>query len=180
MSTDYDGLALETTGGVMIEARDQFTRPNDTTAYVANDVLARTTSSTATDRLPGLILASRDGGGGYIVGWAVSISGTGMTPRIRVHLYNASQPSVALNGDNAVFVESDANQYEWVTSFDLENLALASGAGADMTRAAREDLRIPFVCSPDDRKLYYRYELLDADTPAALTFVRTVARVDAN
>jgi len=103
-----------------------------------------------------------------------------MTPRVRVHLYNVDQPSTALNGDNDVFVQSDANQYAWVASFDLAALALSAGAGADMTRAVRDDLRIPFVCAPNDRNLYYRYEVLDADTPAALVWVRTVARVDAN
>jgi hypothetical protein len=180
MGSDLKGFDVEATGGVMIEARDAFTRPADTTAYTAADVLAKTTSSTATEPLPGLVVAREAGGGGYLVGWSLSISGTGMTPRVRVHLYNTAQPATALNGDNGAFVELDANQYNFVASFDLPALALNAGAGADMTRAVRDDLRIPFVCADGDRKLYYRYQVLDADTPAASTWHRTVVKVDAN
>lgn len=180
MGSDLRGFDVETTGGVMIEARDQWTRPSNATAYDANDVIAKSATSTATVALPGLILALRPGGGGYLVGWSLSTNDTGMTPRVRVHLYNVPKPASALNGDNAVFVELDANQYNWVASFDLPAMVLAAGAGADMTRAVRDDLRIPFKCADGDNKLYYRYEILDADTPAASTWFRTVAEVDAN
>lgn len=180
MGSDIKGLDVETTGGVMIEARDQWNRPADTTAYDANDVIAKSTSSTATVRLPGLVLARSPGRGGYIVGWSLSTNDTGMTPRIRVHLYNVPKPASALNGDNSVFIRLDANQYHWVASFDLPAMALSAGAGADMTCAVRDDLRIPFKCADGDTQLYYRYETLDADTPASATFFRTVALVDAN
>lgn len=180
MGSDIRGLDVATTGGVMIEARDQWVRPADATEYTANDVMAKSTASTATVLLPGLIVAHRPGGGGYIVGWSLSASGTGLTPRVRVHLYNVPKPGAALNGDNSVFVELDANQNDWIASFDLVAMALSSGTGADMTRSVRDDLRIPFKCADGDNKLYYRYEILDTDTPAASTWFRTVARVDAN
>ena len=181
MKTDWDRQDnVRPTGGVMVEVHDAFARPADATAYTAADVLAESTGTTATSRLRGLSLARRRGGGGYLVSWAVSTNDTGMTPRIRVHLYTVSQPTAALNGDNAVFVELDANQAQWVASFDLVALTLSAGAGADMTRAVRDDLRIPFVCATNDDKLYYRYELLDADTPAAGDWIRTIARADAN
>jgi hypothetical protein len=181
MITDYDGQdQVLPTVGVMIEARDAFARPANATAYDANDVLAESASTTATSRLRGLPLARHLGGGGYLVFWSVSVNDTGMTPRIRVHLYTVTQPTSALNGDNVVFVQLAANAPQWVASFDLPALALSAGAGADMTRATRDDLRIPFVCATNDDKVYYRYELLDADTPAAGDWIRTTARADAN
>ena len=180
MGSDFKGFDLTATGGVMIEDHDAFQRLANTTAYAADDVLARTASDTDTDPLHGLTVARQDGGGGYIVGWSLSISGTGMTPRVRVHLFSVPSPATAIAGDNLAFAEYDANEYEFVKSFDLPNLVLNSGTGADMTRSVRDDLRIPFRCADNSRKLYYRYQILDGDTPAASTWVRTSVLVDGN
>lgn len=180
LDTDRNRGGVKAAGGVFVEQRDSFTRPADTTAYGIGDVLSATTSNTGTTALRGLELARTNGGSGYITSWAVTVNHTTFLPRIRVHLYTVAAPTTALNGDNGAFVELDANVPEWVASFDLPNFVLSAGAGADMVRAVRDDLRIPFKCATTDSYLYYRYEVLDAATPASGKTVRTVVRADIN
>lgn len=168
-------------GSVMegMEERDSFARPNDATPYAAGDALAAATSDTATTPLRGLTLARVAGGAGYITYWRITVNHTTFLPRIRVHLYTVAAPTTALNGDNAAFTELDANQPVRIGHFDLPNLALSAGAGSDVVRASRDDLRLAFKCDAADTKVYYRYEVLDSATPAALKTVRTCGRSEA-
>jgi hypothetical protein len=161
------------------EARDEFTRPNDANAYLANDVVSEDTNDTATTALRGLTLARKVGGGGYITFWELAVDHTTFLPRVRVHLYTHAAPVSALPGDNTLMVRKYANMPQKIGSFDLPALTLPGGAGAhDMVYALRDDLRIPFKCATADTKVYYRYEVLDAATPAANKKFYTTARAD--
>lgn len=166
-------------GGKGIEARDEFTRPDDATAYIADDVISATTSDTATTALRGLTLARKVGGTGYLRFWEIAVDHTTFLPRIRVHLYTVAAPTTALPGDNTLMVRKYANMPQKVGSFDMPALALPGGAGAhDMVYAVKDDLNIAFKCDAADTKLYYRYETLDAATPANLKKFYTIARAD--
>lgn len=166
-------------GGKGLEARDEFTRPNDATPYAADDVISADTSDTGTTPLRGLTLARKQGGTGYIRYWEISTDHTTFLPRIRVHLFTVAAPTTAVPGDNVLMVRKYANMPQRVYSFDMPALALPPGAGAhDMVYAIKDDLNVAFKCDAADTKIYYRYELLDAATPAAQKKVYTIARSD--
>lgn len=85
-------------------ASDSFSRPANTTAYAAGDLVAN--SATAGSVTP----LSWNVGEGKIVGVRISKSGTGVTGAdIDLHLYDAT-PTVA-NGDNGAWSSNKAADY---------------------------------------------------------------------
>lgn len=142
----------------------EFTRPGDTTAYTANDVVSNSTVTSALNQVPNF--ARVNGGGGYIVGARVSTDKKSITPRIRIHLFNASNPTVA--ADNAAWRDSYADASKRLGYFDMP--AMSTGADAtnsDMSRSLDMTLRVPFVAAAGTRSIYYLLETLDAFTPAS-------------
>lgn len=163
-------------GGKGLEDRDSFVRPANTDIYTAADVIAADTSDTDTTPLRSLALARISGGSGWLTSFMLTVDHTAFIVRVRVHLFTGATPPTALAGDNAPFAELAANVAEYIDSFDLPTTVLSAGAGADMVKASRNDLRIPFVAS--DANIYYRLETLDADTPANAATFRITARSD--
>lgn len=162
-------------GGQVIVVTDTWSRPNDATAYSANDRIGATTSDSGTTALRGLAIARVAGGSGYVTYWCLDTNLTTFLGTVRVHLYNVAQPASAIAGDNAAFAAKFANSLQHIGQFDLPTLALPAGAGSDLVRAFRDDLRIPFKCAAGDTNIYYAYELLNAPTPTNnQTFNETV------
>ena len=154
---------LGETGGKIVRVTGTFTRPADTTAYAANDVVSNSTSSTT---LVTLSSAARvNAGTGYIVGCRVATNKKSITPRIRVHVNNASNPTVAADNVQAKTVYADISKR--IGSFDLSAMATsADTTNSDMSAATDWTLRIPFKAAADTA-LYVWLETLDAFTPAS-------------
>lgn len=165
-------------GGQSIEVTDDFQRPNDATAYAANDRIASTTSNTGTTPLRGLALLRVAAGTAYLTYWRLVVDHTTFLATIRVHLFKTAAPATAVNGDNAAFVKSYANNPNYIGSFDLPTLALP--AGADMVETVRDDLRLPIHAAGGDTNIYYALEILAAATPAALKHFYSTVRADVN
>ena len=96
-------------GEAVVAAASQFTRPADTTAYAAGDLVAN--STTAGSVTPLSFTVSRVAGGtGLIRRARLKKSGTSTTnAQFRLHLY-ASAPTIA-NGDNGAWSTSGAATY---------------------------------------------------------------------
>jgi len=140
--------------------RASFTRPANTTAYAAGDVvngdgvLVPVTVAGA---------ARRDGGSGVIEYVALETNNVTVTNgTFRVHFFNASHATAA---DNAAFASLHANRAAYVGFADLTILVAdsASATGAQ----TQVDVNIPFVCASDDDDLYAVVVATGAYTPAS-------------
>ena len=133
------------------------TRPADTTAYSVNDVVSNSTSAGTVWSFAGF-----PGSGGYLVKARVASNlVTGMTPRLRLYLFNAA-PTGVLN-DNAANTEPVYADESWkvgLIDFDAMDNSMA---GADSSESQRDDLRLEF----SGHTLSGVLVTLDAFTPAS-------------
>jgi len=151
-------------GGAIVRVTGTFTRPADTTAYAANDIVSNSTGGSTLVTLSNALRVNA--GTGYIVGCRVATNKKSITPRIRVHVYNASNPTVSVDNAAAQFKYADISKR--VGSFDLP--AMSTGAdttNSDMSAATDWTLRIPTKAAASDTALYVLLETLDAYTPAS-------------
>lgn len=147
-------------GGKTVPVQTSFTRPSDANDYAANDAVSNSTSATTVMTFTGAARVS--GGSGYIVRASVIHEKASVTPRMRLHLYNAT-PGTVFN-DNATFantyaIESAASYLGYI-DFD----AMASNGSTDSSKSQNETVRKPFKCNAD-ANLYGLLQTLDAFTP---------------
>lgn len=149
-------------GGNLLMIATEFTRPSDTTAYAANDVVSDSTSATT---MQALAAAARSTGiGGYITGVRVATDKKSITPRIRVHIWNTNGATLAV--DNAAWKDLYADSSKRVGYVDLPAMITgADSTNSDNSRSLDLALRIPYTCAATS--LYYVLETLDAFTPAS-------------
>ncbi len=151
-----------TVGGNTVDVAAELTRPGDTTAYTANDVVSDNTS--ATTPLEFENFARVNGGGGYIVGAKLSTDKKSITPRMRVHLFRAADATLA--ADNAPYKELYDDADKRLGYFDLPAMTTAVNT-TDSTVSRSQDigLRIPFTTGAN-RSIFAVLEALDAFVPA--------------
>lgn len=151
-------------GGNLIRTSTEFTRPADTTAYAANDVVSDNTSTTTPISLANAVRIN--GGTGYVVRASVITDKKSIVPRIRVHLFNAS--TATLSADNANWQDKYADNSKRLGYFDLT--AMTTGAdttNSDMSRTQDATLRHAIKAASDTTTIYAVLETLDAFTPAS-------------
>jgi hypothetical protein len=150
-------------GGRKVQVAATFARPADTTAYTAGDVVSNNTSTTTPMTFSNFARVS--GGTGYIVGAKLVTDKKSITPRFRVHLFNATGATLA--ADNAANKALYADASKRIANFDLPAMVTpADTSGSDESRAIDLTLRIPFVAVAS-RDIYAVLEALDAFTPAS-------------
>lgn len=161
--TDIDPFVPNVTaGGRKAVVSATFTRPADTTAYTAGDAVSNSTSATTAMTLTSA--ARKTGGSGYIVGIRLSTNLKSITPRFRVHFWNASNPT--MSADNAAFQAKYADESKRIAMLDLTAMTTpADTTNSDMSRSADYTIRIPFVAG-SSADIYATLETLDAFTPA--------------
>lgn len=177
MATGYDPLtgALNTVKRKLIRA--SFTRPSNTTAYAAGDVVGPVTTA-AVQTLSGA--ARANGGSGRIVGATLETNNATVTNgTFRVHVYNAS---FTPDADNAAFALQHTQRAAYQGYFDFNILvadsASAEGAIAQLRVATDVDNGLPldFECAAGNTALYAVIVALGAYTPAsAQVFQLTIA-----
>lgn len=151
-------------GGLKAEASTEMTRPSDTTAYTAGDVISNSTSATTPIELQYVTRAS--GVGGYIVGCRIATDKKSITPRLRVHLFNVATATLA--ADNAAYKELYADSSKRMGYFDMPAMTTATDStNSDMSRTIDMNLRVPFKCADGSRSIHVVLEALDAFTPAS-------------
>ena len=133
------GAEVEAVGFQVISTAS-FTRPADTTAYAAQDVVADSTSAPTVLTFPGV--ARANGRSGLILGARhMKSSATTAGASYRLHLYKT--PPGAIN-DNAQFALLFANRASRIGFIDFAHQG--GGTGSDSTHALAPNINLPFVC----------------------------------
>lgn len=149
-------------GGRKVEVSTEITRPADTTAYAAGDSV--NTSTSAATVITFANFARISGGTGYITKVRIATDKKSITPRFRLHLFNASPTLV---NDNAAFARYYADESKRIGYVDLPAMFTPSDtSNSTLSEAQDATIRIPFVAVAG-RAIYGVLETLDAFTPAS-------------
>jgi hypothetical protein len=163
--------------GNLISKTVEETRPANTDAYTAGDVVSNNVTTTTLMQFANIFRVS--GGTGYIVGIRVSTDKKSITPRLRMHLFNASNPTIA--ADNAAFKEVYADDSKRLTYYDMPAMNTAVDAtNSDMSRSFDMTCRIPVYAAAGSRDLFLAKEVLDAFTPASGQKIKVTLYLDNN
>jgi hypothetical protein len=137
-----------------------FTRPANTTAYTAADLIAN--SATVGSVVPLIFPRSRLRGrtSGKITGASIHKSNATVTnANFRLHLFN--QEKVLTNGDNGALVFSNLSGYIGAIDIDMEVTPTTAGGGAYKHSAAVD------LAFNANNNIYGYLEALEAYTPTS-------------
>jgi hypothetical protein len=148
--------------GYRASATASFARPNDTTAYAANDAIANSTSAPTV--LTFSNMARLIGGGGIIDKTLLLTDQTTWTARVRLHLYNAAPTAINDNAGCTAPLYADRAGYQGY--IDIPAPTTGGGSPTAAYQVNKDD-RLEFVTAAD-RNLYGLPQILDAATPAAV------------
>lgn len=164
-------------GGNMVRVSAEVTRPANTTAYTAGDVVSESESASTLLVLTNAVRVNA--GSGYIVSARLNTDKKSITPRFRVHLYNASDPTRSV--DNLAHQDKYADSAKRLGYFDLPAMTTATDTtNSDMSRSQDNALRHPIVAAAATRTIYALLETLDAFTPASGEKFTLTLAVDSN
>jgi hypothetical protein len=152
----------------------EITNTTGTTAYAANDVVGTLTQMPSFARV--------NAGMGYITELRLATNKKSITPRFRVHFFNASNPTVA--ADNAQYEDVYADVGKRMGYIDLPNMTSAAGTvSTNMSRAIASGgstgIPKPFVCAAGTSSVWVLMETLDAFTPGSAELFTIVALAEA-
>ncbi len=148
-------------GGFQVASSASFTRPADTSAYQAQDVVSN--STTAPSVLTFADVARLNGGSGLILSARHIKNSTTVTgASYRLHLYRSAPAAI---NDNAPFTLLFANRANRVGFIDFTHGS--GGAGSDASNALTTFANLPFVCAAGSRNLFGILTMLSAYTPAS-------------
>ena len=126
-----------------------FTRPNNTTAYTAGDVVSDA-AGTFTPILA-FPLVTREGGGGYLVKAQLRTNSKTFLSSMRLYLFNTQ--AVVVAGDNVAGTQLYANLPYSVGYLDFSPLATGVGSGSTAANALWTG-NVEFKCAAEDTRLY--------------------------
>jgi len=150
--------------GSVVRIDTEFTRPADTTSYSANDVVSNSTSSTTLIDLASAVRAN--GASGYIVAARLFTDKKSITPKFRVHFFNASNPTVSVDNANMRLLYADVAKY--LGYVDLAAMATGKDTtNSTMSFSANSAVRLPVVAGGATRSIYAVLETLDNFAPAS-------------
>jgi hypothetical protein len=147
--------------GLVQKSTVEITTAASQSAYHANDaVLAAAGGVSEITNL-----ARINGGSGYITNIRVATNKKSITPSLRLHFFNASNPTIS--ADNANWKDLYADSSKRVGYYDMPSMTTpADSANSDMSRAVPLDnVLIPFVCATNTKSLWVAIETLTAFTP---------------
>jgi hypothetical protein len=132
-----NGLPVIASGRTAIIAASAFTRPADTTAYAAGDLVANSTTAGSVTVITFTNAARIAAGSGAVRRARLRKSGTGIVnASFRLHLYTAS-PTLA-NGDNGVFSTSQAATYLGALDITVDQAFTDGAFGVGLPRIGSE------------------------------------------
>ena len=149
-------------GGKAVLVSTSFTRPSNTDAYAAGDVVSNSTS--ATTILTFASVASDLGGSGYITGAKILTDQATNVAQFRLFLFHTSTPTMDVDNGAADFLWADRAKYLGYIDFP----ACSSEAGTNTAAQAQDmTLRMPFTCLSTAKDIYGYVVTKTAFTPAS-------------
>jgi len=120
------------TGGTVAMVSCEFARAGGSAVYSIGDEIANSVTAGSVVLMEFANAVRVNGGTGYIVGVKITTNVKSLTPSIRLHLYNASNPTVA--GDNALHIEKYADTGKRLGMMDMPAMTTAADtANSDMS-----------------------------------------------
>lgn len=182
--SDEEGSALgvDVTGnllarGSVVRVSGTFTRPANTTAYTAGDVVSNNATTTTPLTLSGVTRAN--GQSVYLMGLRIETDQKSITPRFRIHFFSTSGATVA--ADNAAYKELYADASLRRGHVDLLAMTTATDTtNSTMSRSEDFTIRRPICLATADTALYVVLETLDAFTPTSGESFTVIALFDQN
>lgn len=165
LQMDLKGEARVVAGGYQARITATKTRPSDTTAYAAGDVLNE--SDSAGTGWTFSSCARLNGGSGIIQG-ATLIDSANQTTKGSFELW-LFRNAPAADNDNAVFTPTDAELLDVVAVIPFSTVYVGdatSGANGNCVHLS-QPVSIPFVCDSDDTALYGVLVVRNAYTPVS-------------
>lgn len=159
LQVDANGALWTKRGQVTVKGANK-TRPADTTAYTAGDVISESTSAGTGFTVSNVVPISA--GGGWFTRIVVRCSKISITPRIRVHIFDSTPANTVFN-DNAPATTVYAASITEIATVDLP--AMVSGGTNSGSVTFVHDQYINFLLSGTDATVIL--ETLDAFTPAS-------------
>jgi hypothetical protein len=150
-------------GGHINKVTKEITRAASADTYHANDLMADSAGVKIWE-LPnvGRIV----GGTQYLVGLRLTTNLKSITPRFRVHFFNAATPT--LSADNANWQDKYADVLLRTGYVDLPAMSTAADAtNSDMSRSMDLTLRYPMCCSAISASMWFAFEALDSFVSAS-------------
>ncbi len=147
--------------GQTVMASATVTRPADTTAYAAQDVIANATSGAAVITFANA--ARINGGSGTITKARAVTDQAANTARLRLHLYHTAPTMMQ---DNAAFLTDWANRNKSIGAIDFGPMAQEATGGTAAGATNKTD-RLAFVCPAGSSSIFGILETLDGFTPAS-------------
>lgn len=135
-----------------------FTRPADTTAYAAGDVIANSTSAATVITFPA---AAGSGDNTGTIRSVLLVDGANQATKLNADLFLFNTAPASYGNDNGAFTPTDAEMQNLVGVVSLDGTTAANLKEGDATSGAggnvliqQAGLSIPFRCAAGSRKLY--------------------------
>jgi hypothetical protein len=138
----------------------EFSRPNDTTPYIAKDVVGPTGAAAL---LTFANIARVNGGSFYVVKARLMTNQAANIAGYRLHLYQDSTPTPI--ADNAQFALLWANRAVRCGFIDFDGCA-TEGTDSDSAFSLNKDIRLHMKCAAGSRNIYGVLETTSVFTPA--------------
>lgn len=169
IASDQSAVAIKTGMGVVSQ---EITRPSDTAAYAANDVVGPT-GGAAVGVLADLF--NENGGSGYISKVKLVTNQAANTASYRIYFYNAAPTAIADNAVSSVLYADDAKIIGYV---DIANTA-QEGSGSDAAIGLWTG-QLAAKAAAADNDLYYVIITKSAFTPASAQKYTITVTLDRN
>jgi hypothetical protein len=164
IETGADGTATDVSAanpmpvmGGLVTVAVEMTRPANTTAYTPGDVVSDSTGGTTLFDLANLVRTN--GASAYITRVALYTDKKSIVPQFRVHLFNASNPTVSV--DNAAMRLLYADTGKYLGSVDIPAMTTGTDtANSTMSYAANSAVRLPIIAGGATRSVYALLEVI--------------------
>lgn len=138
----------------------EFTRPSDTTAYAAGDVICNSTSAPT---ILEFSVGQRNGATGVILrGTLIDSASEATALSAELWLFDTT---ITMDNDNAAFTPTDAEMKTLVGVLSFTSRKV--GTASDNCEFRSDESNIPFACTSGTRKLYGVLVARNAYTPVS-------------
>lgn len=163
-------------GGHANKSTVEITLVTGTTPYGANDVVGGNGGLTIFELTN---VGRQIGETQYLVGVRVVTNQKSITPRFRLHFFNANTPTIS--ADNANWQDKYADKDLRTGYIDLPAMTTAADTtNSDMSRAMDMTLRVLMKCAAASTSLWVAVETLDAFTPTSAQKIYIITLWDNN